>query len=268
MPATAAIISGGLGLAKSIYGAIDSGKAKKELANLKPFDWKIQDEYFQNRNMAGNMATQGLDSASKDFYTTEAQRGLGSTFEAISQGGGNDPNVTSGLMDNYNRGLANLAATDASKRLDNIKYFIGENAKLAGKLDIKQGLKFQDYQRNLKQLMERRATGQANLWGGIGDVVSSVGAYGTAKQNEELLDIYKANIKRGNAQNETPMLQPLISTMPKPQILNNSQEQMPAAPSQYNEQQLGWFNIPSKEAVPLQKQQLLTNPFGINKWIN
>ena len=192
MPATAAIISGGLGLAKSIYGAIDSGKAKKELANLKPFDWKIQDEYFQNRNMAGNMATQGLDSASKDFYTTEAQRGLGSTFEAISQGGGNDPNVTSGLMDNYNRGLANLAATDASKRLDNIKYFIGENAKLAGKLDIKQGLKFQDYQRNLKQLMERRATGQANLWGGIGDVVSSVGAYGTAKQNEDLMKPIKS----------------------------------------------------------------------------
>jgi len=192
MPATAAIISGGLGVAKSIYGAIDSGKAKKELANLKPFDWKIQDEYFQNRNMAGNMATQGLDSASKDFYTTEAQRGLGSTFEAISQGGGNDPNITSGLMDNYNRGLANLAATDASKRLDNIKYFIGENAKLAGKLDIKQGLKFQDYQRNLKQLMERRATGQANLWGGIGDVVSSVGAYGTAKQNEDLMKPIKS----------------------------------------------------------------------------
>ena len=262
MPATAAIISGGLGLAKSIYGAIDSGKAKKELANLKPFDWKIQDEYFQNRNMAGNMATQGLDSASKDFYTTEAQRGLGSTFEAISQGGGNDPNVTSGLMDNYNRGLANLAATDASKRLDNIKYFIGENAKLAGKLDIKQGLKFQDYQRNLKQLMERRATGQANLWGGIGDVVSSVGAYGTAKQNEELLDIYKANIKRGNAQNETPMLQPLISTMPKPQILNNSQEQMPAAPSQYNEQQpiANWKDMPNVNNN--------ISSYTSNNWIN
>lgn len=187
MAIIAPIISAGLGIAKSIFGASDAKKARRELDSLTPVEYNIQNEYFDNRNIAASQAATGLPEATQNFYTTETQRGLGSSLGTLTQVGGIDPNITNQLLDTHNRGIQAIAAEDANRIKDNIRYFIDQNSKLAAQKTMKWAINdYQPYQRKLKQLYQRQRVGEENMWGGIGDTISSLAAYETAKQNEDL----------------------------------------------------------------------------------
>lgn len=174
------VIAGG---AKSIFGANELKKTKQELAALHMPGYKIQDEYFQNRNIAGSLAQGGLTQGAKDYYTEEAGRGLGAGISATLQGGGG-VNDISRLLDTYNRGIKNVAAEDAEKQMGNIKNYTDTLKDLAGQKTMQWAInEYQPYQNKLKELTQRRAAAYQNLFGGIGDVASSLGGAGTALQN-------------------------------------------------------------------------------------
>ena len=84
-----AIASSAMGIAAGvgqyIGAARDEKKAKAERSRLKTPFYKIQDEYFQNRNMAASAAQGGLPAATKDYLTSESERGLGTAIQGISQ---------------------------------------------------------------------------------------------------------------------------------------------------------------------------------------
>ncbi len=174
------------GAGKAIFGGSELKKTKQELASLRMPGYKIQDEYFQNRNIAGSLAQGGLTQGAKDYYTEEAGRGLGAGISATLQGGGG-VNDISRLLDTYNRGIKNVAAEDAEKQMSNIKNYTDTLKDLAGQKTMQWAInEYQPYQNKLKELTQRRAAGYQNLFGGIGDIAGGLGAAGTALQNTGL----------------------------------------------------------------------------------
>lgn len=167
------------GAAQSISGGVNLKKDKAELAALhRPF-MRVQDEYFQNKNISQAEAQGGLPSATKDFYTSESQRGLGAGVSALLQGGG-DMNMISSLFDKYNRNTAGLAAEDAQAHQKNIQYFMKSNADLAGQKTTQFVVnELQPYENKLKELTERVSADKANIWGGVQTAVGSLSAAGT-----------------------------------------------------------------------------------------
>lgn len=172
----AGIVAGG---AETISGIVNLKKDKADLANLKQPFYKVQSEYEQNRNIAAAEAGGGLPTATKDYYTNEAQRGLNTSVSALLQGGG-DMNMISTLFDKYNRNTAGLASEDAQAHQKNIQYFMKANSDLAGQKTTQFVVnELQPYENKLKELTERTAADKANIWGGIQTAVGSLSAAGT-----------------------------------------------------------------------------------------
>lgn len=174
------------GIGQWIGAANDQKKADRELAALnKPF-YKIQDEYKQNRDLAGNLAETGLSAGAKNYATTNAERGLSAGISATLQGGGN-PSDIARLQDVYSGAINNTAAQDSAAHLDNIKYFMGANKDLAGQKTTQWAInEYQPYENKLKELTERKAAATANKYGGINTAIGSLGAYGTSRANQDL----------------------------------------------------------------------------------
>lgn len=185
--AAAAIAGVGIGLYRAISAAKQNKKARKEAERLKPSYYKVQDEYLQNKNLALANAGQGLPSAAKDYITTETQRGLGAGIGAITQSGGS-PNDLSKLFDVYRRSVNSVGAQDAQAQLANIQRLMDVNKDIAGQKTIQWSLnEDRSYQNKLKELTERRAAAEQNMWEGVNTAVGSLGALGTATSNMGLI---------------------------------------------------------------------------------
>jgi hypothetical protein len=167
------------GAAQSISGAVNLKKDKAELSALhRPF-MKVQDEYIKNQQLAGQEAAGGLPTATKDFYTSESQRGLGAGVSALLQGGG-DLNMVSSLFDKYDRNTAGLASEDAQAHQKNIQYYMGANKDVAGQKTTQFVVnELQPYENKLKELTQRVQGDKANIWGGIQTAIGSTSALGT-----------------------------------------------------------------------------------------
>lgn len=182
----APIAGAALGIAQYFGANKDIREAREELNELDTPFYKIQDEYFQNKNMAGELAQGGLPAATKDYLASERDRAFGSSVSGISQTGGG-PNDFAGLFDSYNRSLNQTAAQDAAAQVENIKYFAGANKDLAGQKTTQWALnEYQPYQNKLKELTQRIAAGKQNRMGGLQTAIGGVGAAGTALQNKGL----------------------------------------------------------------------------------
>jgi hypothetical protein len=189
------LVSQGLGAIEGGYQFFDNlAKEKhdrKELQNLQTPFYKIQDEYNQNRNLAGGLAEGGMPSATKDYITGESQRGLGAAISGATQSGGN-PNDFSKIFSAYNKNIDATGAQDAENHTKNIQYFIDANKDLAAQKTIQFGVnKMQPYQRKLAQLTQNISNEQVNANNGANTAIGSIGAMGTSSQNDGLLSQFK-----------------------------------------------------------------------------
>jgi hypothetical protein len=214
-----------LGLGKAAYGFFDNKKAQTELTRLKTPFYKVQDEYFQNRNLAAQQAAGGLPSATRNYLTTEAQRGLGSSLGAIEQTGGGVNDVAK-ILDSYNNNLQSTAAQDAQAHTQYLQEFLNRNQDVAGQKNMQFAInEYQPYENKLKQLQQRIATNKQNLFGGFSDAIGGASAASTGFQNQDLANIMKEFYNNGgnksaignNAQQQynpiVPIQQP-VSAMP------------------------------------------------------
>jgi hypothetical protein len=184
--AIAAGAEAALGLGKALYGFFDNKKANKELDQLETPFYKVQDEYYQNRNLAAQQAAGGLPSATRNYLTTEAQRGLGSSIGAIEQTGGS-PNGIAELLDQYNRNIEHTAAQDAQLHTGYLQEFMNRNTDVAGQKNMQFAInEYQPYENQLKQLEQRIAANKQNIFGGFSDAIGGAAAVGTATQNSDL----------------------------------------------------------------------------------
>lgn len=177
-----------LGAAQFIKGISDSKKAKNELDNLRQPFYKVQDAYYQNKNLAEERAGGGVGPDTMNYLTTEGQRGLGSSISALNQGGGS-PNDVANLFDSYSRSIQSTAAKDSQAHQQNIDYFMQANKDLAGQQNTAWTInEYQPYEAKLKELTERRAAAEQNEWGGLSTAVGSLTAGGVGKQNASLVN--------------------------------------------------------------------------------
>lgn len=194
MPASAGAISGAasqtMGMWAGTFQILDSVKkekqAAKELSRLKPAFYKIQDEYFQNKNLAEGMAMSGLPQSSKDYADIERQRGLSTGIGALVQSGAS-PNDISQLLGTYNLSVDRTAAEDAQAKLENIKYFMNTNKDLAGQKTIQWSYNEElPYERKLKDITKRREAAEANKWAGLNLAIGATSALGTGMANQDV----------------------------------------------------------------------------------
>lgn len=170
----------GGGISKVLGGKSDYEKNKEQLDSLADPFYKIQDEYFQNRNSAANEAQSGFSAETKDYYTTEAQRGLGSSLNAVSMGGGG-VNDVSRILDTYNRGIRGTVAQDEQLRMQKMSEFYNRNKDLAGQKTIQWHLneyqpnqnKMALYSGNMVNAKQNQTQGWNDILGGISAASSS-----------------------------------------------------------------------------------------------
>jgi len=186
--AAGAIATAGLGVGQLISGAKKEKEASRELSRLHPALYGIQPEYYENRNIMATEAGQGMPSATKDYLTSEAGKGLGAGIRALTQTGGG-VNDISKLMDVYNRSLSKIGAEDAETHLKNIQYFMNANKDLAGQKSTQWTInEYQPYQAKLKELTKRREAAEQNIWGGFQTIAGAGMAYGTGSSNQNLMN--------------------------------------------------------------------------------
>ena len=183
-----AILGGIKGIADFFGADSEEEKARAELSRLKQPFYKIQDEYRQNRNITASNAASGLPDETANYYTTEAQRGLGTTLNAVNMAGGS-PNDAGKLLDIYSRNINRVASEDANARIKNMQSFFDANRDLASQKTIQWTLNEQrPYERKLKEITERIAAAKTNKNTALNTAIGSIGAAGTSLSNADLMD--------------------------------------------------------------------------------
>ncbi len=172
-----AVIVGAIGVGTSIYKTSQANKQKREdeaqKKAIKPAFYKIQDEYFQNRDLAGNLAESGLPSSTKDYLTAQDERGFSAGLNAITSGGGDTGDVAK-LFGSYANSINNTGAQDAMQKIKNIEYFTKVNSDLAGQKNIKWALnEKQPHDELLKQLNQDIAVDEKNRQSGIDQTIGA-----------------------------------------------------------------------------------------------
>ena len=187
-----AAVAAGLGVLEGVAqvfdGFHDAKKSKEELNSLHTPFYKVQNEYFQNNNLASGLAQGGLTQGAKDYLTTSSERGLGSSIGALTQTGGGSGDISK-LFDTYNRSIANTAAEDSQQQIGNIKYFMDTNNDLASQKTIQWGINEKDpYEKKLAELKSKLAADKQNIFSGASTAIGAISAYGTSKQNQDQID--------------------------------------------------------------------------------
>jgi hypothetical protein len=177
-----------VGAGKLISGAISHHKDQKQLDALKqPFE-QVQGEYFQNRNLAEQMAGQGLPYSEMQYLTQGAERGLGTGVKAAEMGGAT-PNDISMLLQGYNDNINKIGAQDAETHMNNIRYFMDVNKQLAEQKEKTWAVnELQPYEAKLKQLQTSVQTDTANEYGAFDSIASGVMSGFQGNQYKSLLN--------------------------------------------------------------------------------
>ena len=198
--AGASAINAGVNVARFFSANAAQKRNERELANLKQPFYKIQNEYLQNMDLAANQATTGLPDSTKNYLTTEAQRGMGTGIGALNQVGGN-PNDVNRLFSTFENSIDKTAAQDAQARIANIQNFMNVNKELAGQKNMAWTLnEYRPYENKLKQLTNNIAAEKQNKNNAINGAIGSVSAFATGQQNADLMK----NLFGGSGQTGTP----------------------------------------------------------------
>jgi hypothetical protein len=218
--AIAAGTTAAIGGAEFISGL--EGKKKDERAekNLTQPFYQIQSEFQQNRNLAAQQAGQGLPTATKQYETQEAQRGLGTSLGDILKSGG-DVNAASMLLSGYNNNIGKIGSADAEQHQANIQYFMKANSDLAAEKEKQWSInELQPYEAKLKELKQNVQTDQSNEMQGLTTAAGAASSFATGNSNAALI---KKLMNSGNQQ-------PGLASWSSPQLANpNGTAPSPAA---------------------------------------
>lgn len=186
MPFTAAaLVTAGIGAYKAIKGASDSADAKNRAKyNLRP-TYDIAPEYFANQGIASNLAQGGLPDSTKNYYETNAERGLGSSLGAMLQTGGG-VNSVADIYDKFDQNNRAIAAQDSQQKIENIKNLMAANNQLADQKTQKWVLdKYQPYLDTSKSIAAEKAQGAGEVNSGLNSIAGAVSSYAGANAKQE-----------------------------------------------------------------------------------
>lgn len=242
--AASAAVTAGIGIYKTIKGANDSADAKRRAKyNLRP-TYDIAPEYFANQGIASNLAQGGLPDSTKNYYQTNAERGLGSSLSASLQTGGG-VNSISDLYDKFDQNNRAIAAVDSQQKIENIKNLMAANNQLADQKTQKWVLdKYQPYLDNSKSIAAQKAQGAGEVNSGLNSISGAVSSYagGKAKQEDQVLEQQQINL----AKNGNPSYQTVDTPVSNPNVIQpgNTSAMNVNLPDSYDA--LGNFNASSR----------------------
>lgn len=179
-PPTAAIIGAGVavaGLGYSVYNS-ESQKAKANQIEkgLKQPQYEIPPEFYQNRNLARQMAQLGLPSAQYNNNLNQINASQAAGL-ATAQRSGNPGAGISSITGQTNTALNNLNAEDAQARNSNERYYIDQNSQVANqKLQQQQANVFDPYTQHYNEMQAYRGAGMQNENTAVQDA-SQLGGY-------------------------------------------------------------------------------------------
>lgn len=165
---------------KAIHAAQQEKQARAEASNLRrPFE-KVQDEFYQNQNIARELATTGLPVDTKNYLETKRNQQTGTSFEALKEAGAN-PNDFAKITSLYTDSLRSEAAENAQQQIANIKYFTDLNKEIAGQKTTAWAVnELQPYETKLKEIQDRNLAAQTNLNNAIDEGLGYGSALGTS----------------------------------------------------------------------------------------
>lgn len=163
MPLGGLLIAGAGTLISGAEGISQNAKANAIQKNLKDPVYNIPPEFYQNREIARQMAQQGIPQEQYNNATNNINQTQAAGLAAISKSANPGSGVTS-VVRQGNAATANLNAEDAQARQNNQRYFVQENSQLAGQeLAKQQSDVFDKYTRDFNQMQAYRGAGLQNI---------------------------------------------------------------------------------------------------------
>lgn len=175
---------GAVSLGTSIYKGFkaksqDKAAAREGAATKRPF-YSVPSEDIINRNIAGNMAGQGLSSAEKQYAGEQRERGLSSSAHALSETGAG-VNQFGELNHIFDDSLKSQSALDAQEHKGNIDFFTKTNSEVAAQKGIQFGVnEMQPYESKLKEIQDRRIAAKTNENNAVNEGIGSLSAAATS----------------------------------------------------------------------------------------
>lgn len=166
-------IGAGADLLKSVFGAYQFLHGNSKLNKLERPEYEQDQNILNNQQLAGQIASQGIPDAQKNFYSDQINSGLGSSLNAITQGGGGLGYVTNALGQS-NNSFAQLLAMDAESKLRNQDVLMNANK------DVRdENMKAFDYNKNrpyelaYNKWSAMTNSGAQNIFGGLKGIGAS-----------------------------------------------------------------------------------------------
>lgn len=167
--AGAAVLGTGLNIYQGLHQQSQANAIQK---NLKDPIYNIPSEFYQNREIARQMATLGLPQQQYNNAVNGINQNNASGLATLSRSANPGAGVTS-LTRQSDNAMDKLTTEDANARQNNQRYFINENSQLGNQeLAKQQSDVFDKYTRDFNQMQAYRGAGQQNLMGGAQDAVS------------------------------------------------------------------------------------------------
>lgn len=183
--AASAAVTAGLGLYKTLKGNSEVKDAQRRAKlNIRP-TYDIQQQYYDNQNLAASQAQTGLSDAERNYYNTNAERGLSSGIGAALQTG-QGPNAVGGLYDSFLRGQGAIANTSDQLKTQKLATLMQANNALADQETQKWALdKYEPFKDEAKAIAGQKTAGQQQVNDGLNTVAGAVSSYAGAKTNYE-----------------------------------------------------------------------------------
>lgn len=155
------------GLLQSGIGLLQRGQANKWLKNNKQPIEQMPDEVLQNQNMANQMSATGLPSEQYNRAMRDIQR---QQLTAMRFAGSRRGSLMAlpAILQGTNDATLNLNSADANQRVNNQRYAMGINDKVAQwKSNLFKQNTLDPYNRRRDEMMGQMGSGNQNLIGGI-----------------------------------------------------------------------------------------------------
>lgn len=189
------------GIAQTVTGIFQSGKANKMARKNPRPKYNIQKPIYDNQAIAESRAGQGISDAAMQAYTTFNDRSLSLGIDSILRGGGSVNNIAD-IYDTAQTGLSKLALIDEEVRAKNIRDVITQNNIMASELDKEWQVNvFAPYADTAQAAAALKGQGSDNIWKGINSFGSAISNAAMAnKYGSEANNVFTSNTRPPAAQ--------------------------------------------------------------------
>lgn len=159
-------------LFKTIFGISQMVKGNKDYRNLiqNVPQYQVDPNILYNQSLAQNIAQQGIPSQARNLYTENVERGLGSTLNAITQGGGG-LNMANQVFQSGNDAFRKFLEMDAMQKLQNQETLMNANKDVREEnLRAFQQNQMLPFQLKFQRSNQLSNAGTQNLFGGLQDL--------------------------------------------------------------------------------------------------